>query len=124
MRCKGVSRGWVARWYGGDCSHQSVYFSETLFDRDAGNPAKAQKHGLTLSEIEHAMRTGARIAPDPALSLAEQRFIAIGRTSAGRPVFIAFCFRGERIRPISARYIHVKEVTRYEAAFGSEDDDR
>jgi uncharacterized DUF497 family protein len=49
------------------------------------------------------MRTGARVAPDPAHSLTEQRFTAIGRTPDGRPVFIAFCFRGARIRPISAR---------------------
>lgn len=89
-----------------------------------GNRGKAQKHGLTLSEIEHAMRTGARVAPDPVHSLAEQRFIAIGRTAAGRQVFIAFCFRGARIRPISARYMHAKEVARHEAAFGSDDDDR
>ncbi|MFO1209160.1 MAG: BrnT family toxin [Amaricoccus sp.] len=94
------------------------------FDWDDGNRAKAQKHGLTLSEIEHAMRTGARVAPDPAHSLSEQRFIAIGRTPAGRPVFIAFCFRGARIRPISARHMHAREVARHEAALGSDDDDR
>jgi uncharacterized DUF497 family protein len=92
------------------------------FDWDDGNRAKAQKHGLTLSEIEHAMRTGARVAPDPAHSLSEQRFIAIGRCPAGRPVFIAFCFRGERIRLISARYMHAREIAHYEAAFRSEDD--
>ncbi|MBP7001341.1 BrnT family toxin [Amaricoccus sp.] len=93
-----------------------------LFDWDDGNRAKAQKHGLTLSEIELAMRTGARVAPDPAHSLSEQRFIAIGRTPAGRPVFIAFCFRGARVRPISARYMHAREIARYEAAFGSDHD--
>jgi uncharacterized DUF497 family protein len=93
------------------------------FDWDDGNRAKAQKHGLTLSEIEHAMRTGARVAPDPVHSLTEQRFIAIGRTPAGRPVFIAFCFRGATVRPVSARYMHPREVARYEAALGSEDYD-
>lgn len=70
------------------------------------------------------MRTGARVAPDPAHSLTEQRFIAIGRSPAGRPVFIAFCYRGARIRPISARYMHGKEAARYDAALGSDDDDR
>lgn len=80
------------------------------FDWDDGNRAKAQKHGLTLSEIEHAMRTGARVAPDPAHSLAEQRFIAIGRTPAGRP--------------ISARHMHEREVLRYEATFRPDDDYR
>jgi uncharacterized DUF497 family protein len=93
------------------------------FDWDDGNRAKAQKHGLTLSEIEHAMRTGARVAPDPVHSLREQRFIAIGRTPAGRHVFVAFCFRGARVRPISARYMHAREIARHEAAQGSGDDD-
>ena len=93
------------------------------FDWDDGNRAKAQKHGLTLSEIEHAMRTGARVAPDPAHSLSEQRFIAIGRGPSGRLVFVAFCFRGARIRPISARHMYAREIARYEQAPGPEDDD-
>lgn len=70
------------------------------------------------------MRTGARVAPDPPHSLTEQRFVAIGRTLAGRPVFIAFCFRGARIRPIKARYMPAREVARHEAALDSDDDDR
>lgn len=68
------------------------------------------------------MPTGARVAPDPAHSLFEQRVHRHRRCPAGRPVFIAFCFRGERIRPISARYMHATEIARYEAALGSNDD--
>lgn len=94
------------------------------FDWDAGNRTKVQKHGLAPDEIEHAMRTDPRVAPDPVHSLTEQRFIAIGRTPAGRPVFIAFCFRGALIRPISARYMHAREVARHEAAQGPDDDNR
>jgi uncharacterized DUF497 family protein len=89
---------------------------------DEGNRAKAQRHGLTLVEIEHAMQNNPRVAPDPKHSASEQRFIAIGRTPAGRPVFIAFCWRAGRIRPISARHMHAREIARYEAAQGSEDD--
>jgi predicted DNA binding CopG/RHH family protein len=47
-------------------------------------------------------------------SVAEEHLKAIGRTSRGRYVFVAFTIRernGERlIRPISARYLHAKEV--------------
>jgi uncharacterized DUF497 family protein len=93
------------------------------FDWDDGNRAKAQKHGVTLAEIEHAMRSGPRVAPDPVHSLAEQRFIAIGRTEAGRHVFVAFCRRAGRVRPISARYMHAREIARHEAAKGARDDD-
>jgi uncharacterized DUF497 family protein len=84
------------------------------FDWDAGNTAKCLKHGLTHAEIEYALRNRARVAPDVAHSDTETRFIAVSRTSEGRPVFIAFCWRGDRIRPISARYMHAREVARYE----------
>lgn len=50
------------------------------FDWDDGNRHKRRKHGLTLAEIEQAMRSGPRVAPDPKHSAAEQRFIAVGRT--------------------------------------------
>ena len=94
------------------------------FDWDEGNRAKAERHGLTLAEIEHAMRTGPRVAPDPAHSLHEQRFIAIGRTPSGRHAFIAFCWREGRVRPISARHMHAREIARYEQAQGPSVGDR
>ena len=82
-------------------------------DWDDGNAAKCLGHGLTLAEIEYALSHEARFAADPAHSLTEQRFIAISRTAAGRAVFIAFCWRDGRIRPISARYMHRKEAVRH-----------
>ena len=90
-----------------------------LFDWDHGNTTKCQKHGLTLEEIEHALAHEPRVAPDEKHSAQEQRFIAIGTTQSGRLIFVAFCWRGERIRPISARYMHEREIARYEAAQGS-----
>jgi uncharacterized protein len=60
------------------------------------------------------------VAPDPKHSAEEDRFIAVGRSARGRPLFVAFIFRtkdGERlIRPVSARYMHKKEIEGYEAA--------
>lgn len=87
----------------------------TLFQWDDGNSAKCQKHGVTLAEIE-AMLTGTtrRIAPDVAHSAEEQRFLAVGRTPTGRPIFVVFTLRGAFIRPLSARYMHAKEAQRYE----------
>jgi uncharacterized DUF497 family protein len=84
------------------------------FDWDEGNRAKVRKHGLTEPEIEAFFRLGPRVAPDVVHSAEEARFIAVGRTAAGRPAFVAFCWRGARIRPISARYMHSREVRRYE----------
>jgi uncharacterized DUF497 family protein len=87
------------------------------FDWDHGNRTKCQKHGLTLDDIEHALTNNPRVAPDPAHSQDEQRFIAISRTATGRPVFVAFCWRGAKLRPISARYMHAKEAARYDQTF-------
>jgi uncharacterized protein len=88
------------------------------FDWDEGNRSKCQKHGLSIAEIEALFANGPRIAPDPKHSAAEDRLIAVGRTGAGRPVFVAFTLRtlgrGRLIRPVTARYMHAREVEAYE----------
>ena len=88
------------------------------FDWDRGNREKCQKHGVSVAEIEFVLTNGPRVTPDPAHSDEEERFIGIGRTAEGKAIFVAFTFRirgGERfIRPISARYMHAKEVKSYE----------
>jgi uncharacterized DUF497 family protein len=94
-------------------------FRASGFDWDAGNRQKCQKHGVSIAEIEAVLRSDPQVAPAPKRTFAEERFIAVARTTAGRAVFIAFTFRirGELrlVRPISARYMHVKEIERYEA---------
>ena len=86
------------------------------FDWDAANRVKCQKHGVSLDEIEFVLRHGA-FAPDVVHSVGEQRFIAVGRTLAGRPVFVAFTILMKNglclARPFSARYMHAKEALRY-----------
>lgn len=88
------------------------------FDWDEGNRDKCQKHGVSLAEIEAMFRSSPAIYPDPAHSATEQRFLAIGSGKAGRMIFIAFTVRGTEggtlIRPVSARYMHAKEVRHYE----------
>jgi len=93
------------------------------FDWDEGNRAKCAKHGVPLAEIEMLLRDNPHVAPDVRHSDREDRLIAVGRNTAGRPMFVAFTIRtkqGRRfIRPITARYMHAKEVKAYEAQ-GSE----
>lgn len=88
------------------------------FDWDEGNRGKCQKHGVTIEEIESVFAGEPAIGPDAAHSTAETRFLAIGCASSGRHVFLAFTWRGrdgvQLIRPISARYMHAKEVQHYE----------
>ena len=60
-----------------------------------------------------------RVAPSVGRSVTEQRFITVGRTEQGRPLFVAFVIREVAgrvlMRPVSARYMHEKEAKRYEA---------
>jgi len=88
------------------------------FDWDMGNRAKCEKHGLSVSAVESLFSRPLAILPDTAHSEDERRFRAIGRADNGRGVFIVFTLRrrGEEvlIRPISARYMHKKEIEAYE----------
>jgi len=90
------------------------------FDLDEGNRDKCRKHGVSIHEIESVFRHGMIEFPDPAHSENEDRFIGIGKGREGRSVFIVFTFRHRDgktfIRPISARYMHRKEVKSYEEA--------
>jgi uncharacterized DUF497 family protein len=88
------------------------------FDWDAGNRRKCRKHGVSLAEIEEVFRGAPAVFPDPAHSQRERRMRAIGPTQRGHYVFVAFTLRTDalghtRIRPISARYMHAKEIRHY-----------
>jgi len=88
------------------------------FDWDRGNRAKCEKHGLSIATIESLFTRPLAILPDAAHSQRERRLRAIGRTEKERGVFIIFTLRREGdellIRPISARYMHKKEIEAYE----------
>lgn len=90
----------------------------TGFDWDKGNVAKCGKHGLSTSVIESLFSQPLAVLPDAKHSRDEGRFRAIGRTHDGRGVFIVFTLRHKKdellIRPISARYMHKKELLSYE----------
>jgi uncharacterized DUF497 family protein len=86
------------------------------FDWDDGNWPKCGKHGVSQAEIEQVLSGEPAIMADPYPD--EPRMRAIGRTAAGRYVFLIFMCREIRdqtwLRPISARYMHQKEVDHYE----------
>lgn len=93
---------------------------------DRGNREKCQKHGVTLAAIESLFDRPVAVFPDPAHSTAEKRFKAIGRADDGRAILIVFTLRtqedSEFIRPVSARYMHRKEVAYYEKAIARTED--
>jgi uncharacterized protein len=88
------------------------------FDWDSGNREKCQKHGVTIGEIEALFSETLAVQPDPMHSGVEERFQAIGRGILNRYIFLVFTIRERRrkqyIRVISARYMHRKEIRRYE----------
>ncbi len=88
------------------------------FDWDAGNRNKCRKHGVSLHEVESLFSGTVLVSPDPLHSEDEERLKAFGSTERGRKVLVVFTLRvkdGEIfIRPISARYMHKKEVAVYE----------
>ena len=95
------------------------------FDWDEGNRTKCQKHGVPVAEIEWLFEHDPWVAPAPKHSAEEDRLIAVGRTSIGRSIFVAFTVRekgGSRlIRPVTARYMHTKEIAAYEKADSEEE---
>jgi uncharacterized protein len=88
------------------------------FEWDRGNRKKCQAHGVSIAEIEDLFTRPVMILPDSAHSQTETRMRAIGKTKAGRHVFLVFTIRTRSrkrlIRPISARYMHAKEIKSYE----------
>lgn len=88
------------------------------FDWDAGNRSKCRKHGLSIAQVERLFESPVAVLPDADHSQREPRFRAIGRDATGRAMFVVFTVRTRAgavlIRPISARYMHRKEIATYE----------
>ena len=88
------------------------------FDWDDGNREKCQSHGLSLEEIESVFSKEPHVLVNAKHVAEEERYHAVGVTKEGKHAFIVFAFRkgqyGTLIRPISARYMHKKEIDHYE----------
>lgn len=84
------------------------------FDWDAGNRDKNwATHRVSDSECEEVFFNQPLVRRHgPSHSREEHRFRALGRTDAGRRLFVAFTMRGKLLRVISAR-----EMTRRERRF-------
>jgi uncharacterized DUF497 family protein len=91
---------------------------EFSFEWDAGNSTKSpQTHSITSGEAEQVF-TARRFIPlggqyQP--SVEEPRFAVFGETSNGKLLFLAFTFRNQRIRVISARPVKERERRFYAA---------
>jgi len=85
------------------------------FDWDESNTAKNwERHRVTPEEAEDVFFEEPLILRhDKGHSSREERYQALGRTSRGRPLFIAFTIRRKLIRVISVRDMNRKELGVY-----------
>lgn len=88
------------------------------FEWDAANTAKnVLGHGVSPAEAEEIFfRFPLLVAADVKHSHEEARWLALGATSAGRGLAVAFTVRGKRIRCISVRDMSRKERRTYAEA--------
>lgn len=86
------------------------------FEWDKGNLDKSwKKHGIAAEEAESVfLDDGAVVLPDERHSLVEKRFVVIGESNATRYLFIPFTLRKNKVRIITVRRMHKKEVEKYE----------
>ena len=88
------------------------------FDWDSGNLAKCQKHGVSIDEIQALFRSAPYVGRDERHSEKEDRYVAVGRSNAGRAILVIYTLRirggVECVRPVSARYMHQRETRWYE----------
>lgn len=97
----------------------------TGFQWDEGNAPKVRaRHDVDPGECEQAFFVEPfLVAEDPKHSATEPRLQALGRTLAGRDLFLVFTLRGTLIRVIAARDMNRKERRQYgEAEAGAERD--
>jgi uncharacterized DUF497 family protein len=94
----------------------------TEFDWDGGNAEKNWLgHRVSQAESEQVFfNRPLVIADDEIHSGSEIRSYALGRTDAGRLLFIAYTLRGEKVRVISARDMTRRERKEYEYARAQE----
>ncbi len=91
---------------------------ESAFDWDDGNLDKScRKHGVTPEETESIfVDKEAYVFPDVRHSEKENRFVILGKSDQNRNLFVIFTVRDDKIRIISARRMHRKEVIKYDKA--------
>lgn len=97
---------------------QAILERCTGFEWDAGNAPKVlARHGVEPGECEQAFfQEPLVVAFDAPHSGAEPRWRALGRTLAGRRLYLVFTVRGSLIRVIAARDMNRKERLAYAKA--------
>ena len=82
------------------------------------DPAKAKsnqaKHGISFSDTEPAFYDELALSMPDLFSVAEERFLLVGTDALGRILTVAYTYRNNNIRIISARTATQSERRKYE----------
>lgn len=82
------------------------------------DPAKAKsnfkKHNVSFADAEGVFYDPLAIHMEDPDSMQEERWIAVGMSSANQLLVVVYTFRGDEIRLISARQATAHEVKVYE----------
>ena len=89
------------------------------FDWDEANTKHLERHRVTPKEAEEAILDPHSVLLDIQMIKMEERFRAAGMTATGRILTLVFTFRGEAIRPITARDADSKPREIYFAGRGA-----
>lgn len=85
------------------------------FEWDEGKTAaNIRKHGVDFADAVLALEDDLALTMRDPDSEHEERFIAQGNDPYGRRLVVAYTWRGERVRPVSARKATGQERRRYE----------
>lgn len=86
------------------------------FEWDKGNVDKIRrKHGITVEESESIfLDKDAFVFPDVRHSEKEDRFVISGTSANHKNLYVIFTIRNDKIRIISARGMHRKEIVKHE----------
>lgn len=88
------------------------------FQWDKWNIDKShEKHKITANESEEIfLDENLQVVKDVKHSQKEARFIAIGKTSENKTLFVVFTLKKNKVRIISARKANKKERSKHEKA--------
>ena len=73
-----------------------------------------KKHGIRFSDAEGVLFDLNAITEEDSSAGEERRFVTVGMDPLGRILVVAYCYRGEGIRLISARRATKREREQYE----------
>lgn len=99
-----------------DSVHDRAYAGNVELEWD---PAKAaanlRKHGIDFADAALVLEDDLALTMRDLRADSEERFVTMGTEPGGRLLVVAYTWRGERIRLISARPATARERRHYEA---------